>query len=280
MWTALFGLLMIAPLRAQEGETIGLNATDSDTVAAVQAQETATTTGPSAASATYLLTQAAAAYDAGRFAEAITDYEQVAQTAGTSAALNYNLGNAYYKNKQYAEAILHYERALLQDPSDADAAANLELARANTVDKIERISPVIFAQWSHALRDCLSSDAWAWWSIVLFLIFIVGLFVYFFMHGPQLRRLGFFGGLFCLVLSLVAMSYAREQSDRLLARDNAIVMAPTVTVRSSPAESGTQLFTLHEGTKVQIRSTLGAWMEIELSDGNVGWMPASDLEVI
>jgi hypothetical protein len=130
------------------------------------------------------------------------------------------------------------------------------------------------------LRDCLSSDAWAWLSIALFLVFIVGLFAYFFTHGPRLRRLGFFGGLLCLVLSLVAMSYAREQADRLLVRDSAIVMSPTVTVRSSPADSGTQLFTLHEGTKVQIRSTLGTWMEIELSDGNVGWMPASDLEVI
>jgi tetratricopeptide (TPR) repeat protein len=227
-----------------------------------------------------LLTRAAAAYDAGRFTEAIADYEQVAQAVGTSAALNYNMGNAYYKDKQYAEAILHYERALLQDPSDADAATNLEMARANTVDKIESISPVIFTQWSHALRDCLSSDAWAWLSITLFLVFIVGLFVYFFTNAPQLRRLGFFGGLLCLVLSLVSMSYAREQSDRLLVRDHAIVMSPTVTVRSSPADSGTQLFTLHEGTKVKIRSTLGAWMEIELSDGNVGWMPAADLEVI
>jgi tetratricopeptide (TPR) repeat protein len=267
LWTMLLGLMMATPIRAQEGEA------PADTLASVEA-------APAVASVADPLAAASAAYDAGRYTDAIAAYEQAATTLGTSAALNYNLGNAYYKAKQYARAILHYERALLQDPSDADAAANLELARANTVDKIEAIESVIFTQWSHALRDCLSTDAWAWTSIVLFLLFIVGLFIYFFLHVPRLRRLGFFGGILCLVLSLVAMGYARQQAEQLLVRDHAIVMAPTVTVRSSPADSGTQLFTLHEGTKVAIRSTLGAWMEIQLADGNVGWIPAADLEVI
>jgi tetratricopeptide (TPR) repeat protein len=273
LWALL--LLTATPAVAQDDVPV----VTSDSIA-VSDETEAETVAPVSAVPDQLLSEAIAAYDAGRYTEAIAAYEQLAETAGTSAALNYNLAGAYYKDKQYARAILHYERALLQDPADEDAAANLEMARANTVDKIEAIEPVIFVQWSHALRDRLSTDAWAWTSIVLFLIFIVGLFLYFFLHAPCLRRLGFFGGLLCLVLSGVAMSYASAQRDRLMVRDHAIVMSPTVTVRSSPADSGTQLFTLHEGTKVSLRSTLGTWMEIELADGNVGWIPAADLEVI
>jgi hypothetical protein len=272
----LWALLLLAATPAVAQDDVPVVTSDSIAVSDEPVVETvASTAAPDA-----LLSTAAAAYDAGRYPEAIAAYEQLAETAGTSAALNYNLGNAYYKDKQYARAILHYERALLQDPADEDAAANLEMARANTVDKIEAIEPVIFVQWSHALRDRLSTDAWAWTSIVLFLLFIVGLFLYFFLHAPRLRRLGFFGGLLCLVLSVVAICYSGAQRDQLMVRDHAIVMAPTVTVRSSPADSGTQLFTLHEGTKVRLRSTLGTWMEIELADGNVGWIPAGDLEVI
>ena len=63
-------------------------------------------------------------------------------------------------------------------------------------------------------------------------------------------------------------------------RKGAIIFAPTVTIKSSPDASGTDLFVLHEGTKVFIKSSLGEWYEIELEDGNVGWIRQKDLERI
>ena len=62
--------------------------------------------------------------------------------------------------------------------------------------------------------------------------------------------------------------------------DKAIVFSPSVTVRSSPDESGTDLFLIHEGTKVMIEDTLGIWTEIKLEDGNKGWLYSSDIEKI
>ena len=49
-------------------------------------------------------------------------------------------------------------------------------------------------------------------------------------------------------------------------------MAPSVTVKSTPNQSGTDLFILHEGRKVIIKdNTMKEWKEIKLEDGNVGW---------
>ena len=39
-------------------------------------------------------------------------------------------------------------------------------------------------------------------------------------------------------------------------------------------------FSLFEGLKVKVRQELSGWSEVELSDGNVGWMPSEQLEVI
>lgn len=74
--------------------------------------------------------------------------------------------------------------------------------------------------------------------------------------------------------------FASDQKDEMINRKHAIVFAPTVTVKSSPDASGTDLFVLHEGTNVTVKSTLGEWSEIELEDGNVGWMPSKDIEKI
>ena len=227
-----------------------------------------------------LLTEAAAAYEQGNYETAAQNYELLAEAYGGTADVFYALGNSYYKQQKFAQAILNYERCLLLDPSSDDARTNLEMAQLNCVDKIDSIQPIIFVTWSNALRDCFSSDVWSWLSIVFFLLFIGGLVCYAFVRVTSIRKVGFYGAVAAVVLSGICMLYASAQASRLTAHDQAIVMAPTVTVRSTPAESGTQLLIIHEGLKVRIRQELSGWSEVELSDGNVGWMPTSMLEVI
>ena len=223
---------------------------------------------------------AAVQYDSAQYQLTIDTYEQVARQFGVSPELYYNLGNAYYKAKQYPKAILNYERCLLYDPSNDDAQQNLELARLQCVDKIESIEPMFFVAWSNGIRNTLSCDGWGYLGYAFFLLFLGGALVYFFTRKRLMRQCGFYGALISLLLCLLCIHYAGAQRDHIQQRNDAIVMTPSVIVRSSPAESGTQLFTIHEGLKVHIRSTLSGWSEIELSDGNVGWMPSEGLEII
>ena len=58
-------------------------------------------------------------------------------------------------------------------------------------------------------------------------------------------------------------------------------MSAVSVVRSSPDDkSGTELFVLHEGTKVKILESVGDWDKIELQDGRQGWSKKSNLEII
>jgi len=67
----------------------------------------------------------------------------------------------------------------------------------------------------------------------------------------------------------------------MLKHENGIIMAPSVTVKSTPNEKGTDLFILHEGRKVMIKdNTMKEWKEIQLEDGNVGWIPSNVIEII
>ena len=121
-----------------------------------------------------LLDLGAAQYDSAHYQTTIDAYEQVLTAYGAHPELYYNLGGAYYKLKNYPKAILNYERCLLFDPSNADAAANLELAQMQCVDKIEAIEPIIFVTWSNAIRDLFSCDTWGWSAIIFFLLFLAG----------------------------------------------------------------------------------------------------------
>ncbi|MDD4922736.1 MAG: tetratricopeptide repeat protein [Bacteroidales bacterium] len=227
-----------------------------------------------------LLKKAAYFYTQSRFNEAAAIYEQILASNGASYKLYYNLGNSYYKSKELAPAILNYERALRLNPGDPDARFNLEMCQAKIVDKIDPIGMFFIGRWYQSLGNSFDSNTWAGVAIFFFLVFMVCLFAYFFTRVSWLKKCGFFVGIVSVFLSLLSLAYSGEQYHRFVDPDTAILFAPTITVKSSPDQSGTDLFIIHEGCKVTVLSVLGSWSEIELEDGNVGWLESKDLKMI
>jgi tetratricopeptide (TPR) repeat protein len=227
-----------------------------------------------------IIKEAEIAYTQEDYNKAVELYEDILKANGSSAEIYYNIGNAYYKADRIAPAILNYERALILDPGDVDIRFNLQMAKEKTVDKIEPLGEFLLLKWMKTIRNMAAVDSWAILGIICFSGFIVCLLLFFFSRWIRLKKMGFYAGSLFLVLVVFVNIFAHHQKNEIINRKSAIVFAPTVTVKSSPDASGTDLFILHEGTKVFIKSSLGDWKEIELEDGNVGWMPDKDMEVI
>ena len=224
--------------------------------------------------------EADSSYVRGQYQQAITQYEALLKQ-GASADLYYNLGNAYYRTENIPEAVLNYERALLLSPGDRDIRFNLQIARSKTFDKIVPESEMFFVTWYRSLVSMMSVDAWARTALVSLAITIILLLVYLFSERIWLRKAGFFGGVALLLLFVGANIFAWQQKKDLLNRKGAIIFAPSVTVKSTPAANGTDLFILHEGTKVVITDgSMKEWKEIRLADGKEGWIESKHIRVI
>lgn len=220
------------------------------------------------------------AYIKNDYALAIQVYEALLQM-GEAAEVYYNLGNSYYKVDNIAKAILNYERALLLQPGNVDIRANLEIARAKTIDKITPIPEIFFISWTKSLINSFSVDTWAKVSIFFFFLLLASLYFFFFSRNIAWKKSGFIIGIISLVFVVLGNIFAYQQKSELVDRNSAIVLTPSVTVRSTPSETGTSLFILHEGRKVEIKdSSMREWREIRLEDGKVGWVPSSSVEVI
>lgn len=223
---------------------------------------------------------AAQAYEKGDFTKAAELYQSLADEDYQSADLYLNLGNAYYKSGEVAKAILNYERGLLIAPGDADLKTNLEIAHLKTVDRIEPVGEIFLSRWMDSVRNLYSSNQWAVIAIVSFIL-LLGCFALYFIGGKVwMKKVAFFSALLLIVLTIFANVASAEQKVRFVERNSAIIFAKSVTAKSTPSESGTDLFVLHEGTKVKVRTKVGNWNEVELSDGNVGWIPTDKLEII
>ena len=224
--------------------------------------------------------EADSAYARQHYQDAIKQYEALLQE-GVSADLYYNLGNAYYRSENFTRAIINYERALLLEPGDKDIRHNLQLARQKTTDKLSPSADFFLVTWYRSLVNIMGVDSWAWMALVALAMGVVLFLVYLFSSRVSLQKVGFFGAAFMLLFFLIANLFAWHQSQVLTHRTGAVVIASETAVKSTPAQNGTNLFMLHEGTKVEITDdSMQDWKEVRLPDGKEGWISTSSIEVI
>jgi tetratricopeptide (TPR) repeat protein len=232
-------------------------------------------------SETELWDQANAAYEQGDWATAVEAYEEISNLGLESPQLYYNIGNAFYRQGELAKSVLYYERALKLDPSFADAGFNLEHVNGILQDKIEVIPEFFLKEWMRDLSRTMSSDAWAVTFLCMLGLTLALILVFALSSSVVWRRVGFFAGLVTLVLTFAALSFSSWQKNEYERHDEAVVMKTVTSVKSSPSsDNSTDLFILHEGTKVKVIESSGAWTNVALSDGRQGWMKTTDIEII
>ena len=235
---------------------------------------------PLSSNAAVTKAEADSAYAHEHYQRAAHLYEELLQK-GVSADLYYNLGNSYYRMDNMTKAVLNYERAYLLSPGDKDIRLNLQLARSKTIDKVTPESEMFFVTWYRALVNMTSVDGWAWTALCSLVAAIILALMYLFAGNINLRKVGFFGALAFVVLFAASNLFAWQQRRALTHRTTAIIIESAVPVKSTPAKNGTDLFILHEGTKVTITDgSMRDWKEIKMADGKEGWLETKQIEVI
>ena len=224
-----------------------------------------------------LYTSANALYKSNQFEQAAAAYEKILMQGYNTPEVYYNLGNSYFKLHNTGKAILNFERAHKLAPDDEDIAHNLKLAQLKTIDKLIPVPQLgIVTQWN-ALLTSQSAKGWGifalvflWASLVLFAIY------YFLFKNNLLFTLCFL----LFVFSIASISLAFKQSNAEENSAAAILLVENINVKSAPDANGTDLFTIHEGLKLELCDQVGNWTKIRLADGKVGWIEKKFFEKI
>jgi tetratricopeptide (TPR) repeat protein len=209
------------------------------------------------------------AYKAGDYAAAVKDLGAIAATGVRNGQLYYNLGNANLKNNDLGRAILWYERALTLIPNDPDLRFNYEYARSLTKDLQEGgPSPLvrILFFWAYDLSA----------RTIIMLALACNLIFWSLAIAWRLtRRRGLRHALLvALVPTVIFALTAAYNYFEAAHHTQAIVLPPTIAVRSGLEPTSTTLFELHAGAKVKVVRQMQDHVQIRFSEDKIGWIPS------
>lgn len=217
-------------------------------------------------------------YKSENYVDAITSWKKILDAGEHSAAVYFNLGNAFYKQNNIGSSIYYYEKALQLNPNDTDVKTNLAFAENARIDAIDPLPKTVFSKWYSSIANNFTFDGWAKLAVMFVFVFVV-LFLLYYFGTVESRKRGFFIGsvssifLFIGAITFAYLTYADSQNNI-----PAIIFAESVEIKTAPKMNSATAFKLHEGTKVQVEAEDGDWLKITIADGKDGWIPASDLK--
>ena len=245
-----------------------------------QEQQPLFTMKPSPNNPEALWDAAAAAYNAADYLTAIEYYTTILDGGRHSAELYYNLANAYFKREQVGEALLNYNRAVRLKPADVDIRHNLAFAEQSTKDSIEQIPEFFLSTWMRSVRNLMGGNAWTILSIVMLALALAMALLYLLAQPLTMRKTGFYSMALFGLLFIITTSFAWSARTEATAQRDAIIMSSAASIKSSPDGNSTELFVLHEGTKVRVGEVMDKWAEVRIADGRKGWIEIDRIERI
>ena len=224
------------------------------------------------AQSTTQFTKANREYAAADFDAAARDYEELVRSGQDIPNVFYNLGNAYFRKKDFGRAILNYERALALDPRHPEARANLQITRDQA-----RALELVPTKWERVVATGTQNE-WAIAAAIAFGVFAFSTVVLIF----RARRRG---GLIVLsILSLAIVVIGVFQAWQLEHGKHgaglAIVTAENADARLATADTANRVLTLPPGSEIQVLSQRGDWIYAILPNNLRGWMPAKSAELV
>ncbi len=217
-------------------------------------------------------------YEDKDFDSAIGTYESILDRNVESAALYYNLGNAYFKKGDLGHAILYYMKAKRLDPSDEAIRHNLEFASQFSRVRMEGVTLNPIDSFIGSIVDPYRLNTLAWISSLLFILFFVFLILrYGIGMWNTMTKVGAIVSLILLV-SVAGLTTFKYRTDYLTKR--AVILSDDSPVYTGPSDQSDKELDGAPGLVVKIVDQSGDYYNVLFENMRRGWIKKDLVAII
>ncbi len=238
------------------------------------------------------------AFEDGNYKTATEVFLKELEKSPESAALMFDLGTSYTLDGNLGLGRLFMERAYRLDPRNNAIKTNLayissrvdDANRASMTGKRGSVEPDprgFIGEFNHKVSAEFTSNYWATFAVISFILFLGAVALYLFPQNVAARKVGFFGAILFLIFSGVFIGFSVMAANQARSQEYGVITAYKYALLEEPdSKAKPSSSELNQGSKVRILSEESdldgnvAWYKVRLNSNYLGWIPASDLEVI
>jgi tetratricopeptide (TPR) repeat protein len=216
------------------------------------------------------------AYEENRYSEAIDHFTKHIETYPYDYLSYFNLGNSYYKQKQYPYALWAFSKSLKIKPNFVDAQVNSKLSFEKSGIQGEWKQDTALLSRSFF---SVHKNLWAMLSLTTLVLLSISLYLFFVSSSGTTKKSTFLllSGIF-LFSTLFFTTTAYLHRSHLQSNSEAIIIVATANAKASPKNEDKTLFSVPGGHTVRVLRENNEWIEIETSAASVGWIPKNELK--
>ena len=213
------------------------------------------------------------------YSMAIESYNKILNLGFYHENLFFNLGNAYYQNSELGNAIWSYEKGLKINPSNKDLKYNLSFCNSKIDDNI--ISPKQFFLLD-VYSFIIGYFSFSTWFIFFSCIFFCLCLLITLYKIYKYKKNNFFKIFrsFLIYILMIILLFLNDIIFNLSKLNYGVVVKESIDILSAPSKNSNLVYSMKEGSKINIISSNDLWYEIELLDGNKGWILKKNIKEI
>lgn len=211
---------------------------------------------------------------------AIKLYKQILEKNYHNFETYYNLANSYFRINNLQEAIYYYEKAFQISAHNRDLKHNMELTRSLLMYPNQVIPEPFHIKFTNTLMRLFSPDSWAKLAFAFLLITLVSVVFFLYFTKPRAKKILFISSIILLIFTLSSFGLGYRYKNQIINPTHAIVTTSASPIKSSPDISSADVYVVKAGMKVKVLSKLGTWYEVQVAEGENGWISEENIRLI
>ena len=212
-------------------------------------------------------------FEQGQYEESIEQYQSLLDTGVQTAAVHFNLGNAWFRQGNIGQSVFHYLMAQALDPLDPDIRANLRFARDSAgLPSGGIVSPLY--QWIRKV----SLNVWA--TIALAPLWIFCFLKAIGIYKPKLAEKTEFVRAMAGWVTVPGIILLGLIAWMVQSHHPGVIIQDKAELHASPFTDSKVLLEMKAGEEVMLMAVKNEWQQVRNSNGDLGWVESSKLHSI